>query len=282
MGSALRVGPTDAETDAPSRSHYHELVEAAGGVPPTDPASSARWKALWAALDPTPDHPGPKGTLPSGWKEPAAKVCVEQRSCDFLLEALDRRPYDLAEAAQLRIAAGPGILEACLDGECVCGEAAMHLGLEDERAVDAARFGCEAGEADACFALGQHFEFGKGVDKDLALARDLYDMACPAVIRSDGRQEHSKRACDRIAAAFQDGDLFEKSHAQALFYATRACPHPAQTNALPCVRLATELRHDHGRVGLGWDNPDRLLYDSGLCKRTSARDACAEYGKGNR
>jgi TPR repeat protein len=57
-------------------------------------------------------------------------------------------------------------VSACLGGECECGEAARYLEPGDARTADLARIGCDDGEPEACFVLGDLYERGAGVDRD--------------------------------------------------------------------------------------------------------------------
>ncbi len=88
-------------------------------------------------------------------------------------------------------------------------------------------------------------------------------------------------------AAYQSGDLFEANKSRALFYARRACTRPQhERDFVPCVRLAVELRRDHGRTGLYLDHPDHIVDTEGnwptKCGRASVRQECKEYQDGNK
>lgn len=319
----LKVGPLDAETDSPWRDYYVALACSFGderGCEPHDrywrierfvyatdrlhPGLAAFVQALdpkraalvgklldkhdrdsqdyFYALEKKAPH-----TLAPETRDAAIKACADTRDCADILMNLDQNGYEVAEVIPVRRAAGETMLDACLDGDCGCGEAALYLGSEDGRALDAARIGCEGGEADACFVMGQAFENGAGVAKDLDVAIALYEAACPPTARGDYKEEYSKLACDRLAAAYQKGDLFEASMPRALFYARRACTRPAhERDFAPCVRLAVELRRDHGRTGLYMNHPDHVVDTEGAgptkCGRASVRQECKEYQDGNK
>ena len=138
---------------------------------------------------------------------------------------LDENGYTPAAIAPLRKAAGEVLVSACLDGECECGEAARYLDPGDARILDLARIGCDDGEPDACFVLGDLYERGAGQDKDLVKAFARYQQACPSVMASDGRADiYSKAACDRLSAWSEAGVDVEKDRDRAFFYAKLACP----------------------------------------------------------
>lgn len=316
-----KVGPEDAETDSPWNAYYLALACSAGDKRACHPNSEYAWMGPAAyALDRT--HPGlmafigatepkraaligklldtrddaarthlykigtSKDPLPAPIRDAAIKACADTRDCDEIVMLLDQERYEVADVAPVRKAAGETMLGACLDGECGCGDAAYYLGQEDARSVDLARLGCEDGEASACFELGRMFEAGMGVPKDLDAAIALYELACPPTGRADHLEEYSKLACDRLAAAYQDGDLFEANRGRALFYAQRACTDSGnERDHGPCLRLATELRRDHGRTGIGATHPDNVANARAApeeCDRPSVREACAKYREGNK
>ncbi|MFO0619569.1 MAG: hypothetical protein U0414_43685, partial [Polyangiaceae bacterium] len=319
----LKTGPLDHETDSPWRDYYAAMACSLGdrrGCAPHHPY----WRMERFALAIERLHPGlaafvqamdpkraalvgklldkddlaaeqhfyameahPPPNLPPETRDAAIKACADTRDCADILMNLDQNGYEVADVSPIRKAAGETMLGACLDGDCGCGEAALYLGADDARALDAARIGCEGGEADGCFVMGQAFESGALVEKNIDAAIALYERACPATARTDYREEYSKLACDRLAAAYQTGDLFEESRARALFYARRSCTRPAhERDFTPCVRLAVELRRDHGRTGLGLDHPDHIVdsepYVPTKCGRASARQECKAYEEGNK
>lgn len=317
----LKVGSDDMEADSPWNTYYVALACAAGDKRACHPNSEYAWMGPAAyALDRT--HPGlmaflgatapkraaligklldtrdyaarkhlyqivtSKDPLSADMRDAAIKACADTRDCDEIVMLLDQEQYDVAEVAPVRKAAGETMLGACLDGECGCGDAAYYLGIEDARSLDLARLGCEGGEADGCYQLGRMFETGTGVPKDVDAAIALYDYACPPAGRADHREEYSKLACDRLAAAYQDGDLFEADKSRALFYAQRACIDSGnERDHGPCLRLATELRRDHGRTGIGSTHPDNVANARRFpeeCDRPSVREACAKYREGNK
>ena len=137
---------------------------------------------------------------------------------------LDENGYTPAAVAPVRKAAGEALVTGCLDGACECGEAARYLEPGDARTLDLARIGCDDGEPEACFVLGDLHERGAGVDKDRVKAFLLYQQACPSVLAEDGREDiYSKAACDRLSAWSEEGVSVEKDRDRAFFYARLAC-----------------------------------------------------------
>lgn len=319
---SLKVGPEDVEADSPWRDYYVALACSLGDERGCQPHDAYRGiERFIYALDRL--HPGltaflqavaPKRmalarklldkhsrdaeeyyfamedktppTLAPETRDAAIKACSDTRDCADILTNLDQNMYEVADVLPVRKAAGETMLAACLDGECGCGEAALFLGEDDARALDAARIGCEGGEADGCYVMGRAFETGVGVARNVDAAIALYEAACPPTARSDYQEEYSKLACDRLAAAYQSGDLFEANESRALFYARRACTRPQhERDFAPCVRLAVELRRDHGRTGLFLDHPDHIVDTEGKwptkCGRASVRQECKAYQEGN-
>jgi TPR repeat protein len=163
--------------------------------------------------------------LPKEIADLAQRICTTSRECDEVMLMLDENGYTAAATAPVRKAVGEALTAACLDGECECGEAARYLDPGDARVLDLARIGCDDGEPDACFVLGDLYERGAGLDKDLVKAFALYDQACPSVMASDGRADiYSKAACDRLSAWSEAGTDVEKDRDRAFFYAKLACP----------------------------------------------------------
>jgi TPR repeat protein len=117
----------------------------------------------------------------------------------------------------------------------VCGEAASLLQPSDPRREDLARIGCDDGEPDACFLLGKMTE-----QKDPNGAKALYDVACPAVIADDGREEiYSKAACDALSTLYEEGRAVAKDSDRGYYYSRLACTRSGfALDHAPCVRKA--------------------------------------------
>jgi len=151
---------------------------------------------------------------------------------------LDKNGYTPAALAPLRKTLGEALTTLCLEGDCVCGEAARYLDPADARIADLARMGCDDGEPDACFVLGDLYDRGAGVEKSPATAFRLYEVACPPVIAGDGREErYSKAACALLAQRYGDGDGMEKDIYRSYYYASLACTRGGfERDHTPCLR----------------------------------------------
>lgn len=219
-------------------------------------------------------------TLPAEVLELAERVCKSTLECDDVAMMLDRNGYTPAALAPFRKSAGEALVAACLSGECVCGEAALYLEPKDARVADLARMGCDDGEPDACYLLARAAEEG-----DPKTAAALYEIACPAILASDGRAEgYSKRACDRLAELSEQGKLFDKDSDRAFFYSTLACTRPGnERDHAPCLRRA--LFHGRGYMGdrrWGLQTAVEVAREHfygrqdppGECARPSVADAC--------
>jgi TPR repeat protein len=186
-------------------------------------------------------------TLPPEVEALAERICKTTLECDDVFMMLDKNGYGPAALAPLRKTTGEALARACLEGSCVCGEAARFLDPEDQRVLDLARIGCDDGEPEACFMLGDLHERGAGVEKDLAAATRLYQAACPSVLASDDREErYSKAACDRLAGMYEEGRLFDEDIQRAYFYSTLACTRRGfERDQAPCLRRARfHAQHD--------------------------------------
>lgn len=176
----------------------------------------------------------------------ALALSIGTKTLDFeaIEMLLDKEGYAPETLAPLHAAAGEVLVEACLEGSCVCGDAVRELGEDEPRALALARMGCENGEVEGCFALGRQFEVGRGVPQDKALALTLYELACPprkpAWDPSGPRLgDVSQRACERLAEVYDSGELGPKDEDVASFYADLACRRPGyERDHRPCARLA--------------------------------------------
>lgn len=84
---------------------------------------------------------------------------------------------------------------------------------QPQSAAAAAQSKCDAGEASACFNLGEMYRDGKGVGKDVAKAVNLFVKAC------DGS---SGDACDELRRLYTAGKEVGKDEARAAEFRARA------------------------------------------------------------
>lgn len=182
----------------------------------------------------------PEAKLPPELLTKVAAACQETHSCDFLYVALDRWGYPPAELAPVREAFAKTLVDACVEGECTCGDAGKFLPADDPRRTDLGILGCENGEAEGCYLLGRAYEAGNGVPKDEKKARSLYDLACPPLQARTWtgaiQGEISTHACDRIAEIAIGDSYPGKDRVAAKYYAQAACR--GSFDHAPCVRLA--------------------------------------------
>ncbi len=187
-------------------------------------------------------------TLPQEIADLALRICTTTHECDEVMLMLDENGFAPAALAPVRKAAGEALATACLDGDCECGEAARYLDAGDARALDLARIGCNEGDPEACYVLGDRYERGDGLTKDVMKAFGLYQQACPAVLAMDGREEiYSRAACDRLSAWSEEGTDVEKDRDRAFFFAKLACPGDgiALDHALCVHRAIFHSVHDY-------------------------------------
>jgi hypothetical protein len=225
----------------------------------------------------------------SRWKKPAddpfpaaIDACKKGKSCDSIYVALDRFGFTPAELAPVRSSFAGALTEACLEGDCTCGDATKYIEESDERWLDLAILGCENGEAEGCYALARAYDTGKGVEKDAAKAAELYDVACPPLVGSPAG-DFSARACDHLAALAIGDSYPGKDRATAKHYAIAACR--GSLFHAHCVRLAMlwATRKEAGRnahearmVAMGETQfgSDSSYNDD--CRRPSVAKECAE------
>ena len=226
--------------------------------------------------------------LPKAIADLARQICAATHECDEVMLMLDENGYTPAATAQVRKASGELLVSACLDGECECGEAARYLDPGDARIADLARIGCDDGEPEACFELGDLHERGAGVDRDLVKAFALYQQACPSVMAADGREDiYSKAACDRLSAWSEAGTDVEKDRDRAYFYSTLACPgdgiaidhafcvHRAIFHSVNEYRSSDHFLMTTNDIGrLIFHGPDGKPIDGKECSRPSVAELC--------
>jgi TPR repeat protein len=191
--------------------------------------------------------------LPADLAGVVERLCATTLECDDVFMMLDKDGYTPDALAPVRKAAGERLVARCLDGDCVCGEAARYLDPADPRLLDLARIGCDDGEPDACFVLGDLYDRGAGVERSPATAFALYEVACPSALASDRREErYSKAACARLAERYEEGTSLEKDVFRAYFYTTLACTRGGfERDHAPCVRRGRlQIQNNFGKFEL--------------------------------
>ena len=223
------------------------------------------------------------------WKRPkddpfpaAIEACKKGKACDRIYIALDRWGYTPAELAPVRASFAETLTNACLAGDCTCGDATRYIEESDERWLDLAILGCENGEADGCYALARAFDTGKGVEKDAAKAAELYDVSCPPLVGTPAG-DFSPRACDHLAALAIGDSYPGKDRATAKHYAIAACRDPLFH--AHCVRLgmlwatrteAGRNAHEARMVAMGETQFGTESSYNDDCRRPSVAKECAE------
>jgi TPR repeat protein len=84
---------------------------------------------------------------------------------------------------------------------------------QPQSAAAAAQSKCDAGEASACFSLGEMYRDGKGVGKDVAKAVNLFVKACDGSLAE---------ACDELRRLYTVGKEVGKDEARAAGFHARA------------------------------------------------------------
>ncbi len=193
--------------------------------------------------------------LPAALYAIAERICRTTLECDDVFMMLDKDGYTPTALAPLRKAVGEALTAACLEGECVCGEAARYLDAGDPRVADLARMGAGDGEPDAFFVLGDLHDRGAGVEKSPVTAFGLYELACPAELAADEREErYSKAACAWLAERYEEGATLEKDSFRAYYYASEACTRGGfERDHAPCL-LRGRLHAQYG-----FRDPDFIL-----------------------
>lgn len=177
------------------------------------------------------------GKLSAAIRQRAIDACAATHDCDDLYLALDRAGYSKQELSPVREAFAKILVDACEEGECTCGQATLYLPEDDPQLTDLGILGCAAGEAEGCYQLARAYEDGRGVAADAAMAKRLFEHACPTPYPKSNERaaEYSAHACDRLSALATDRQL-------ALFYAGAACRFRAlEQDHLPCVHYAMTL-----------------------------------------
>lgn len=232
-----------------------------------------------------------KRALGAGIVAEAQAICERTGECTDVLFSLDENGYGPDVVGPVRARAAEVLTAACLAGDCTCGEAARYVAEEAPNRLALAEAGCADGEAEGCYELGRLHEEGRGVPKDEARARALFELACPPMVpRSEWRAgprrgEYSPRACDRLAELYEGGEMPPKDPTRARFYAGLACRHPGfEREHAPCVRLARYWATSKVRTGRNAEEAEHYFYGTGSapvygkeCRRPSVKDLCAQH-----
>jgi TPR repeat protein len=239
----------------------------------------------------------PPTELEASVREHAEAIIGKTLDARTILMMLDKNGYTAEMVAPVRAHATKMLVDACIEGSCVCGDAAQLLAADDARLLDLARFGCENGEAEGCYQLGRLYEEGLGVPKDERAARLLYELACPPIHPVDYPNEprtgdYSVGACDRLAQIYEGGSMPPKDVPRAQYYAEFACKYPGmQYDHAPCIRLGrywtsgaiiTDCADDscQGNLELAmekFNGPSHGFFEGKECERPSVKALCETY-----
>jgi TPR repeat protein len=235
--------------------------------------------------------------LDASVREQAEAIIKKTLDARTVLMMLDKNGYTAEMVAPVRAHATKVLVDACIEGSCVCGDAAQLLAADDARLLDLARFGCENGEAEGCYQLGRIYEDGRGVPKDERTARLLYELACPPRRPFDYADEpktsdYSVAACDRLAEVHEGGAMPPKDLRAARYYAEFACRYPGmQYDHAPCIRLGrywtsgaiTSSCIEEGCPGNlvnaseKFNGPSSAPFEGKECERPSVKALCDKY-----
>jgi uncharacterized protein len=105
---------------------------------------------------------------------------------------------------------------------------------EPERMVDRVARACDRGDARACASLGEQYERGRGVDRDIRTAAELYEMACV-----HGLAE----ACTVLGTLFEMSDGLPRDHRRAAALYVMACE---EGEPVACKNLGIAYRLGKG------------------------------------
>ncbi|HRI66767.1 MAG TPA: hypothetical protein PK156_21120 [Polyangium sp.] len=220
---------------------------------------------------------------------------IGERTLDYasLYMMLDKHGYGPENVAPLKVEASKTLVRACEEGACVCGDAAASLPPDDPRVLDLARWGCENGEAMGCYLLGKLHEEGRGVEKDEAFARSLYELACPATRSSADYtwSDFERAACTRLSELAQGGTNPPKDKQRAVFYQEYTCRNPGyERDHGYCLKMAkfwttgilsqscgadeSWCRNSAARAEELMNGPKYDPADGKECERPSVKAAC--------
>lgn len=245
------------------------------------------------------DTPKPPTELETSTRELAEMIITKTLEARTMILILDKNGYTPEMIAPVRTHAAKVLVDACLEGSCVCGDAAHFVPKDDARHLDLARFGCENGEAEGCYELGRLYEEGVGVPKDEKAARALYELACPPYRprSTDWGDEaktgdYSPAACDRLAEIYEGGTMPPKDVPRAQYYAEFACKDPGmQYDHAPCIRLGRYWTSRAIRTGCKTEwctgdmanamekfyGPRQAPAEGKECERPSVKALCDKY-----
>jgi TPR repeat protein len=244
------------------------------------------------------DTKKPPTELEAATRELAETIITKTLDARAILMLLDRNGYTADMVAPVHAHAAKVLVDACVEGSCVCGDAAHFVPKDDARRLDLARFGCENGEAEGCYELARLYEEGVGVPKDERAARVLYELACPPYRPAEWSvgaktSEYSVAACDRLAEIYEGGAMPPKDVARAQYYAEFACMDPGiQQDHAPCIRLgrywtSRAIRSDcpsfewcAGDLAQAmekFNGPRQAPFEGKECERPSVKALCDKY-----
>jgi len=236
--------------------------------------------------------------LDASKRELAETIITKTLDARTILMMLDKNGYTAEMVAPVRAHAAKVLVDACVEGSCVCGDAAFFAPKDDARRLDLARFGCENGEAEGCYELGRLYEEGHGVPKDEKAARSLYELACPpyrpmtAWAEATKTGDYSPAACDRLAEIYEGGAMPPKDVARAQYYAEFACKDPGlQYDHAPCIRLGRYWTSRALKTGCRGEwcagdlaqamekfhGPRQAPFEGKECERPSVKALCDTY-----
>lgn len=235
--------------------------------------------------------------LDTSTRELAESIITKTLDARTVFLMLDKNGYTSEMVAPVRTHAAKVLVDACLEGSCVCGDAAHFVPADDTRRLELARLGCENGEAEGCYELGRMLEDGQGITKDEQAARRLYELACPPYRPLDyadepKTSEYSPAACDRLAEIYEGGAMPPKDVARAQYYAEFACKNPGmEYNHAACIRLgrywtshalstnctSTWCAGDLAQAMEKFNGPTNPPAEAKECERPSAKALCEKY-----
>jgi len=107
----------------------------------------------------------------------------------------------------------------------------VQAGVSDAGMRAAAQYfvGCKYGYAPSCTSLGGMVEEGRGVQRDLSLAAELYDKSC---------QWHDAQGCFRLASLYERGRGVRRDRERASALYRQACEAKNADACAAAQRLA--------------------------------------------
>jgi TPR repeat protein len=223
-------------------------------------------------------HDGAGDSIPANYAALAEHIWTASHEVGEVFMMLDKDGFTLEAVAPLKKKAAESLVTWCLEGDCTCGEAARYLEPSDPRRAELAEIGCEDGDPDACYLQGLLLE---EAHQDASAWR-LFEVACPRVVAVDNRPEiYSHRACDHLAAKYEEAIGVPKDPESAYFYASRACLDTGmEIDHAPCLRLGRYEAKGFGTLSQGDSGYGSYLGPIGApffhneCKRASVKEQC--------